>query len=113
MRGLQVPMSETETRSGPLPGAYETSDLANVLGILTALGSIKTGANTSAGGDFLNWVGGGLKQLLPSDWSNLFQSTDIVGTEPEDRMSEEDFRRLFGGRITEEEYRQIFPGATN
>jgi hypothetical protein len=72
MRGLQVPMSETETRTGPLPGAYETSDLANVLGILTALGSIKTGANTSAGGDFLNWVGGGLKQLLPSDWSNIF-----------------------------------------
>lgn len=72
MRGLQVPMSETETRTGPLPGAYETSDLANVLGILTALGSIKTGANTSAGGDFLNWVGGGLKKLLPSDWSNIF-----------------------------------------
>jgi hypothetical protein len=80
MRGMQVPTTQTETREGPLPGAYETSDLANVLGILTALGSIKTGANTSAGGDFLNWVGGGLKQLLPSDWSKLFGQTGDTDT---------------------------------
>lgn len=72
LRGLQVPMSEEEKRTGPLPGAYETSDLANVLGILTALGSIKTAGGSSVGGDFLSWVGGGLKQLLPKDWSNIF-----------------------------------------
>lgn len=72
MRGMQVPTTQTETREGPLPGAYETSDLANILGILTALGSIRTSGGSSVGGDFLSWVGGGLKQLLPSDWSNLF-----------------------------------------
>jgi hypothetical protein len=76
MRGLQVPMSQEEKRVGPLAGAYETSDLSNVLGILSVLGSIRTGgasgAPTTAGGDFLNWVAGGFKDLLPSSWSNLF-----------------------------------------
>ncbi len=78
MRGLQVPMSQSESRVGPLAGAYETSDLSNVLGILSVLGSIKTGgaagAPTTAGGDFLKWVAGGFKDLLPSDWSNLFKT---------------------------------------
>ena len=76
MRGLQVPMSQSESRVGPLAGAYETSDLSNVLGILSVLGSIRTGGGqgTTAGGDFLNWVAGGFKDLLPSDWSNLFKT---------------------------------------
>jgi hypothetical protein len=80
MRGMQLPTTQTETRTGPLPGAYETSDLANVLSILTALGSIKTGAHTSAGGDFLKWVAGGFKELLPDDWSKLFEQTGDTDT---------------------------------
>jgi len=84
MRGLQVPMSETETRTGPLPGAYETSDLANVLGILTALGSIKTAGGSSVGGDFLSWVAGGLRDLLPDDWSNLFTTEQYTNYPPDD-----------------------------
>jgi hypothetical protein len=111
MRGLQVPMSETETRTGPLPGAYETSDLANVLGILTALGSIKTGGGSSVGGDFLSWAAKGFKDILPSDWSNLFGS-NVTGTEAQDRMSEDDYRRLFPGGMSFEDYQKIFPGAT-
>jgi hypothetical protein len=111
MRGLQVPMSETETRTGPLPGAYETSDLANVLGILTALGSIKTGGGSSAGGDFLSWAAKGFKDILPSDWSNLFGS-NVTGTEAQDRMSEDDYRRLYPGGMSFEDYQKIFPGAT-
>jgi hypothetical protein len=111
MRGMQVPTTQTETRTGPLPGAYETSDLANVLGILTALGSIRTGGGSSVGGDFLNWAAKGFKDILPSDWSNLF-SSNITGTEQQDRMTQEDYSRLFPSGMTYDEYRQMFPGAT-
>lgn len=68
MRGLQVPMTQSESRVGPLAGAYETSDLSNVLGILSVLGSIRTGgtpeAPTTAGGDFLGWLTGQLRGIL-------------------------------------------------
>lgn len=110
MRGMQVPTTQTETRTGPLPGAYETSDLANILGILTALGSIRTSGGSSVGGDFLNWAAKGFKDILPSDWSNLF-SGNITGTEQQDRMTQEDYSRLFPSGMTYDEYRQMFPGA--
>jgi hypothetical protein len=84
MRGLQVPMSETETRTGPLPGAYETSDLANVLGILTALGAIKTSGDSSAGGDLLTWVGGKLLGALGGLPSAGSGGTPPSSTIPED-----------------------------
>jgi len=72
MRGLQLPTTETETRVDPYPGAYETSDLANILGILTALGSIRTSGGSSVGGDFLNWAARGFKELLPKGFGQLF-----------------------------------------
>lgn len=61
MRGLQVPMTQGETRVGPLAGAYETSDLSNVLGILSVLGAMKQG---SSGDQLLNWAAGGLRGLF-------------------------------------------------
>ena len=72
MRGMQVPTTQTETRTGPLPGAYETSDLANTLAILTTLGSIKTGGGSSVGGDILSSIGRGIKELLPTGLGELF-----------------------------------------
>lgn len=110
MRGMQLPSTQTETRTGPLPGAYETSDLANVLGILTALGSIRTAGGSSVGGDFMNWVIGGFRDLLPDDWSNLF-SGNITGTEQQDRMTQEDYSRLFPGGMSYEDYLRAFPGS--
>lgn len=61
MRGLQVPMTQAESRVGPYPGAYETSDLSNVLGILSVLGAMKQG---SSGDQLLNWATGGLRGLF-------------------------------------------------
>jgi len=61
MRGLQVPMSESERRVGPLAGAYSQSDLSNVLGILSVLGAMKQG---SSGDQLLNWTAGKLSSLF-------------------------------------------------
>jgi len=45
MKGYTMPNTQTSTFVGPKAGSYQTSDLANVMGVLTALGS-----GTGAGG---------------------------------------------------------------
>ena len=39
MKGYTMPNTQTSTFVGPKAGSYQTSDLANVMGVLTALGS--------------------------------------------------------------------------
>ena len=43
MKGYQVPTTQTETFVGPKSGLYQTSDLSNILGVLSLLGGMKTG----------------------------------------------------------------------
>ena len=72
MRGLQMPMTQGETRVGPLAGAYETSDLSNVLGILSVLGAMKQG---STGDQLLGGLGNIFRDITGRDWSDIFSST--------------------------------------
>jgi hypothetical protein len=46
LRGFQVPTTQTETFVGPKAGLYQQSDLANILGVLSTLGGIRTGGVT-------------------------------------------------------------------
>lgn len=61
MRNMQVPMSESETRTGPLSKDYYTqSDLSNVMGILSLIGSVQGGAGIDkvlgAGSNLLDYI---------------------------------------------------------
>lgn len=67
MRGYQVPTTETETRKGPLPGAYQTSGLQDLISISGLLGSAaagRAGSNIVDLGrsiiDLFNEYGGGM-----------------------------------------------------
>jgi hypothetical protein len=66
MRGYTVPQSQVEKFVGPKAGSYGTSDLSNILGVLSVLGSAAGGkgmekvANIGGGlVDFLKGLGGG------------------------------------------------------
>lgn len=63
MRGYTVPQSQVEKFVGPKAGSYGTSDLSNILGVLSVLGSAAGGKGLStvatAGGDLINWLKGG------------------------------------------------------
>lgn len=60
LKGVQIPMAQTEKRVGPLAGAYSQSDLSNVLGILSVLGAMKPG---STGSDILSGIGSTIGDL--------------------------------------------------
>jgi len=55
MRGFTVPQNQTQTFVGPKAGSYQNSDLANITGVLSLLGSAAGGKGLStvanAGGD--------------------------------------------------------------
>ena len=78
MRGLQVPMTQAESRVGPLAGAYETSDLSNVLGILSVLGAIKGGSPADS---LFSGLGNIFKDITGKDWTNIFSSNSSGGNE--------------------------------
>lgn len=71
LRGYTLPTDQTVKFVGPDAGSYGTSDLANILGIGSMLGATKAG---STGDQFLNWLGGGLKNLTNTDFSKYFGS---------------------------------------
>ena len=62
MRGFTVPQNQTQTFVGPKAGSYQNSDLANITGVLSLLGSAAGGKGLStvanAGGDLYNWLKG-------------------------------------------------------
>ena len=57
MRGYTVPQTQTSTFVGPKAGSYQTSELANIMGVLSMLGS-------TAGGKGLQTVAGAGSGLL-------------------------------------------------
>ena len=71
MRGYTVPGGQTSTFVGPKAGSYQTSDLANIMGVLSMLGSTAggKGMQTVAGAgaglvDFLKGIATGNKDLF-------------------------------------------------
>jgi hypothetical protein len=71
MRGITVPGGQTSTFVGPKAGSYQTSDLANVMGVLSMLGSTAggKGMQTVAGAgaglvDYLKGLATGNKDLF-------------------------------------------------
>ena len=70
-RGLTVPGGQTSTFVGPKAGSYQTSDLANISGVLSLLGSTAGGKGmqtvAGAGAGLVDYLKG-----LASGNSNLF-----------------------------------------
>ena len=76
MRGYTVPQTQVEKFVGPKAGSYGTSDLSNILGVLSVLGSSAGGKGlstvASAGSgllDFLKGMGGGSFSIDPSEFA--------------------------------------------
>ena len=94
MRGYTVPQSQTEKFVGPKAGLYSTSDLSNILGVMSMLGATKEG---SAGGKLFDWIGGKFSNFDPS---SLFKD-DGSGFVPQERTQAEidysDSLKGFGG----------------
>jgi hypothetical protein len=71
MRGYTVPGGQTSTFVGPKAGSYQTSDLANVMGVLSMLGSTAGGKGmqtvAGAGAGLVDYLKG-----LASGNTNLF-----------------------------------------
>jgi len=65
MRGYTMPGNQTSTFLGPKAGAYQTSGLQDITGILGILGAAKEG---SAGSKLYDWLG---KKLSGIDFSKL------------------------------------------
>ena len=63
MRGYNIPISETETRTGPLAGSYGTSGMQDITTLASLLGSGALGKAGNNIGDVLGGLGGFLKGL--------------------------------------------------
>ena len=63
MRGYNIPISETETRKGPLAGSYTTSGMQDITTLASLLGSGALGKAGSNIGDVIGGLGGFLKGL--------------------------------------------------
>lgn len=68
MRGFTIPQSQTSTFVGPKAGSYQTSDLSNILGVLTMLGATKEG---TTGAKLFDYLGGKV--------SNFFDPKTLTG----------------------------------
>ena len=73
MRNYTIPQNQTQTFVGPKAGSYNTSDLNNILGVMSILGATKEG---SAGSNFYNWIG---KQFPDIDISGWFKGDGSSG----------------------------------
>jgi hypothetical protein len=63
MRGYNIPISETETRKGPLAGAYSTSGMQDLTTLASLLGSASLGTAGSNIGGALGGLGKFLQGL--------------------------------------------------
>lgn len=63
MRGYQIPTTQTSTFVGPKAGTYQTSPLANILGVLSTLGAVKGG---STGDKALSGIFDFFKSKIPT-----------------------------------------------
>ena len=76
MRGYQIPTTQTSEFVGPKAGLYQTSPLANILGVLSVLGGVKGG---SSGDKLLESAVSGIGKLFGGstdsiDWTNWLNS---------------------------------------
>ena len=98
LRGYNVPTTTTETFTGPKSGLYQTSDLANIMGLGGLLGGFKSG---STGDQFLNSLVSGAKTAFSNsgiNWSNLLGGLSSMPAganvnTPEDQI-------ISGGQVT-------------
>jgi len=67
LRGYRAPVTETETRTGPMPGAYSTSGLQDVISLTGLIGGTATGA---AGTNIGKWIKEGTEYLKGLGWSD-------------------------------------------
>ena len=82
MRGYTVPQSQTEKFVGPKAGSYSTSDLSNILGVMSMLGATKEG---SAGGKLFDFIGNKFSGFDPSS----FFSNNGSGFVPQPQSQDE------------------------
>ena len=82
MRGYTVPQSQTEKFVGPKAGLYSTSDLSNILGVMSMLGATKEG---SSGAKLFDWIGGKFSNFDPN---SLFKN-DGSGFVPQPQTQDE------------------------
>ena len=76
MRGYTVPQSQTEKFVGPKAGSYGTSDLSNILGVLSVLGSAAGGKGMST----VAGAGGSLIDMLKNATGGGSSNQNIFGT---------------------------------
>jgi hypothetical protein len=82
MRGYTVPQSQTEKFVGPKAGLYSTSDLSNILGVMSMLGATKEG---SSGAKLFDFIGNKFSGFDPS----TFFKGDGAGFIPGERTQDE------------------------
>lgn len=88
MRGFTIPQSQTSTFVGPKAGSYQTSDLSNILGVLTMLGATKEGS-----------TGAKLFDALGSKVSNFFDPATLINNSnsaPQRTQEEIDYSNSLG-----------------
>jgi hypothetical protein len=76
MRGYTVPQSQVEKFVGPKAGSYGTSDLSNILGVLSVLGSAAGGKGMST----VAGAGGSLIDMLKNAAGGGSSNQNIFGT---------------------------------
>lgn len=78
LRGYQIPTSTTSTFTGPMPGAYQASDLSSILGGGTLLAALGKGGKDSALSGIVGALGKGYDWLTsPSATSSSY--LDSIG----------------------------------
>lgn len=70
LRGFQVPTSTTQTFKGPIPGAYQTAPLQQILQYLTGFGGLMTPRYTSTGTEI---PGTSIGSILGKSITDLFK----------------------------------------
>jgi len=76
MKGYTVPNTQTSTFKGPKAGSYQTSDLANIMGVLTALGS---GTGVGGAGTPLGTNLAGMGKGILGSLTGTGKNTNIFG----------------------------------
>jgi hypothetical protein len=99
MRGYEVPQSQTSTFVGPKAGSYQTSDLANITGVLSLLGSAAGGKGIekvgTAGADLFNF----LKRQFGDSISNVnFDANALPNS-----MSVDDYNAAINGWVKQDD----------
>lgn len=81
MRGYQIPTTQTETRKGPMAGAYGTSGLQDLTSLIGLIGSTAAGR---AGSNITDWIKG-IRNLFPDGktWTDADIDRAFEGYNPD------------------------------